>query len=192
MIDKNPNVNLKYEIVNWQKLPSLWYTGNMHTWPNAKCDLQNSPRCTKWHNYSFLLTTIKHSSNCTHQVISISTAIGTVLKSARNPASLLKLQVQERSFSPYFYLYLFLHSQRPTSSRLYTHCFCTINWNTAWGREELWLVDVVPNVLWEEDHEQKWLKEEEEEDGEKENSSMVYLYNIEKCFSTNMLDALVL
>ena len=149
-------------------------------------------QCTKWHNYSFLLTTIKHSSNCTHQVISISTAIGTVLKSARNPASLLKLQVQERSFSPYFYLYLFLHSQRPTSSRLYTHCFCTINWNTAWGREELWLVDVVPNVLWEEDHEQKWLKEEEEEDGEKENSSMVYLYNIEKCFSTNMLDALVL
>ena len=43
MIDKNPNVNLKYEILNWQKFPSLWYTGNTHTWPNAKCDLQNSP-----------------------------------------------------------------------------------------------------------------------------------------------------
>ena len=99
------------------------------------------------------------------------------------------------------YLFLQHHSQRPASSRLYTHRFCTINWNTAWEHEELWLGDVVPDVLWEEDHEQKWLKEEKEEeeeeeekeeDGEKEKKSMVYLYNVEKCFSTNMLDALVL
>ena len=194
----NPNVNLKCEVLNWQNFPPYGILVTHVHGPMQKCELQNSQmykmaqlRFSIDHNQALIKL---HPLSYQYQA-----AISTVLKSACNPASLLKLQVQERSFSPQFYLYLFLqhHSQRPASSRPYTHCFCTINWNTAWGREELWLVDVVPDVLWEEDHEQKWLKEEkeeeeEQEDGEKEKKSMVHMYNIEKCSSTNMLDASVL